>query len=86
MKDHPTPEEVRDKYRAIFLTPMGMDVLADILTECHFGCTLDPENVVQISEHNVGVLILAKCGIFGNSTKREVVVALSKVTPDKKGG
>jgi hypothetical protein len=71
-----------DKYRAIFLTPMGLEVLADILEMCHFGCTLDPDNKVMVSEHNLGVVILSKCGIFSKGTKDSVIMALATVIPD----
>jgi hypothetical protein len=74
---HNKPEEnVRNKYRAIFLSPMGLDVLADILQVCHFGCTLDPDNKVQVSEHNVGVMILAKCGVFSEDRLQDAIRAL----------
>jgi hypothetical protein len=58
-------DELSQKYRHIFLSPLGLEVLVDILQDCHFGCTLDPDNKVQIAEYNVGITILAKCGVFG---------------------
>ena len=82
MADHTPPGEMQDKYRAVFLqSPMGLEVLGDILQECHFGCTLDPDNKVEVSEHGVGVLILAKCGVFSPGTLGDVVRALASVTP-----
>jgi hypothetical protein len=62
---------------------MGLDVLADILDMCHFGCTLDPDNKVMVAEYNVGVAILSKCGIFSQGTKNNVVKALSSVMPEE---
>jgi len=80
-----TPEELMDKYRAVFLqTPMGLEVLGDILLMCHFGCTLNPANVVQVSEYNVGATILSNCGIFGHGTLDEVIKSLASVAPEKK--
>ena len=77
-------DPLQGKYRHIFINPLGIDVLSDILSMCHFGCTLDPENKVQISEYNVGVAILAKCGIFSDETFGQVVDALCSVIPQKK--
>ena len=74
--------ELIAKYRAVFLeSQLGRDVLADILSTCHFGCTLDPDNTVQVSEYNVGIAILHKCGIFGKGTMDDVLRALSGVSP-----
>lgn len=69
-------DEIRQKYFHTFSTPIGREVLIDILTDCHFGCTLNPENTAQISEYNVGVAILAKCGVFGPERAIPVVDAL----------
>jgi len=78
----PKPDEMTDKYRAVFMSsPMGLEVLADILTECHFGCTLQTE--VQMNEHNIGTVILAKCGVFARGTRMDVIRALSTVIPSK---
>ena len=77
-------EDIGGKYRHIFSSPMGRDVLSDILTECHFGMTLDPDNKAQIAEFNVGMMVLAKCGILGPDTKKDVINALCGVTPKLK--
>ena len=70
------------KYRNLFLrSSLGKDVLWDILSECHFGCTLDPDNKVQVSEYNVGVMILNNLGIFSEDTGRDVIKALANVSP-----
>ena len=75
---------VGDKYKYLFSSPMGREVLADILAECHFGTTLNPDNKVQIAEYNVGIMILAKCGILGPITRTDVINALCNVTPKTK--
>lgn len=74
-------QEIRAKYRLVLLDGIGLDVLSDILRSCHFGCTLNPENTVQVAEYNVGIAILGRCGIFGEGTFEQVVKALASVTP-----
>lgn len=82
MSDHTIPKEVTDKYRAVFFgSPMGLEVLGDILNDCHYGSTLDMENPHQIAEYNVGVVILAKCGVLGGEVMQDVVRALSTIMP-----
>jgi hypothetical protein len=72
-----------DKYRHVFLgSDIGKEVLGDILQVCHFGCTLDPDNKVQVSEYNVATHILSKCGIFAPGTLKDVMNALASVMPD----
>ncbi len=77
------PEKLRAKYRAVFLQNVyGTDVLADILVElCKFGCTLDPDNKVQVSQYNVGVAILQRLGTFSEDTLDDVIRALANVVP-----
>ncbi len=77
------PEKLRSKYRAVFLQNVyGTDVLADILVElCKFGCTLDPDNKVQVSQYNVGVAILQRLGTFSEETLDDVIRALANVVP-----
>lgn len=73
----------QDKYRAVFLSPMGREVLGDILMECEFGCCLTPTDPGQIGKYNVAVLILAKLGIFGKGTLPQVLEAFTAVMPEK---
>lgn len=76
-------EDVGKKYRHLFSSSLGREVLADILGECHFGSTLDPDNKAQVAEYNVGVLILAKCGVFIHGTKMDVINGLLNSVPIK---
>lgn len=78
-------DEIRAKYRQVFLhSQLGKDVLADILKLCKFGCSLDPENLVQVSEYNVGVAILHRLGILAEDTLEDVVRALASIVPLEK--
>jgi len=75
-------EKIQAKYRELFLNnTLGQDVLADILQLCKFGCTLDPDNKVQVAEYNLGVIILHRCGIFAEDTLENVIRALANVVP-----
>lgn len=78
-------DELSQKYRHVFTSPIGKEVLTDILATCHFGETLDPDNKVQIAEYNVGVYILFQCGVFGPDRGTEVINALiNSLTSSKK--
>jgi len=57
-------EAMNRRYRNVFGSPEGRAVLGDILTTCHFGETLNPENPVQVAEYNVGLAIAFKAGVF----------------------
>jgi len=75
-----TREELIYKYRTVFLSPIGLEVLGDILIGmCHFGQTLDNEH--QMDEYNIGVGILAKIGAFSEGTRFDVLSAIASVTP-----
>jgi len=74
---------VIDKYRAVFMSPLGLEVLGDILTTCHFGCTLDPDNPANVAEYNVGVTILNRCGVFHQGTLPQVLNAFTAITPQE---
>jgi hypothetical protein len=69
-----------DKYRITFMeSPFGKEVLSDILFQCHFGESLKDETMTI--EYNVGLAILARCGIFGPNTRQDVINALCSVRP-----
>ena len=52
------------RYKNVFGSPEGRSVLSDILTTCHFGETLNPENPTQVSEYNTALVIAHKAGVF----------------------
>lgn len=69
-----------EKYRLVFMgSEIGLEVLGDILGDCHFGESLATE--VEMNEHNVGVAILNKCGVFGENTLSQVLNAFTAVSP-----
>jgi len=55
-------EAMNRRYRNVFGSSEGRSVLGNILTVCHFGETLDPENPVQVAEYNVGLAIAFRSG------------------------
>jgi len=77
-------KQIINKYRKVFLSPLGREVLTDILTMCHFGKTLDSANLHQVAEYNVGVAILAKMGIFAEGTMMNLLNAMATVIPNFK--
>ena len=78
--------ELTAKYRTVFGTAIGQDVLSDLLVNfCEFGVFLDPHNVEQVARHNVGTSILSRMGILSTETREQVIRALMAVVPkDKK--
>ena len=80
----PKEDDIGNKYRHVFSSPMGREVLADILTECHFMEVPDASNPHKCGEQGIGILILAKCGILGPDTKMRVIDALLNVFPKSK--
>lgn len=55
-------DEIQQRYRNTFGSEEGRKVLGDILTMCHFGETLDPQDSVAVAEYNVGVTIARMAG------------------------
>ena len=50
---------MQERYRAVFFnSPLGLEVLTDLLTELGFGSTLDPDKPYQVYQHNLAVVIL----------------------------
>jgi hypothetical protein len=74
-------KEIQKKYKLVFLSVEGRQVLGDILFLCHFGRTLNPDNKTQIAEYNVGVSILGRIGILSEDSLNDVVNAICNITP-----
>lgn len=71
------------KYRHVFTSQFGMDVLADILVElCHFGQEL--ENADQVAQYNLGVYILSRMGVYSKANSLNVIRALASTLPAPK--
>lgn len=51
---------IEDKYRFVFGSEVGLEVLADIMAMCHVGQHLDPDNKNEVIAHNLGLSIMAK--------------------------
>lgn len=58
------PSEMQKHYKNVFSGEEGRVVLGDILTICHFGETLDPEDRVCVAEYNVGLTIARMAGVL----------------------
>jgi hypothetical protein len=72
---------IEGKYRHVFVgSQIGLDVLADILVVfCHFGCFID--DAYQMAQHNVGVNILSRCGIFKPENRQNVIRSMVNAIP-----
>jgi len=66
----PKPPEptITDYYRACLCSPLGLNVLIDILRMCHWLERLDPNDPVKVAEYNIGMQILAQCNGSQNLT------------------
>lgn len=63
----PKEPDIRDKYRALFSTGLGIDVLDDIMKLCGFGELIEVNNPAMVARHNLAVAILSKC--LGSESK-----------------
>ena len=68
---------IEEKYLYLFNSPIGQEVLGDILFRCHFGSALN--NEVEMNEYNVGIYILGKIGMANKQTISDVVRAICSV-------
>jgi hypothetical protein len=57
--------EDMEKFRLVFFRDkIGMEVLSAILKLCHHGEIINPDNVVMMSEYNIGVVMLQILGVY----------------------
>jgi hypothetical protein len=71
-------EKARDTaeaYHKLFSTPLGTDVLVDILNDCGFASLQDVTSESEIARINVGKTILRKAAIWIPEYLRELVSA-----------
>lgn len=77
-------ENRQEKYRVTFFgSPIGKEVLGDMLSECGFGTSIDADNHAQVAAHNLCMLILNRCGVLGNGTLPKIVNAFAGIRPDE---
>lgn len=70
-----------DKYRSVFNTPDGQEVLQDILDSCNYF-SLEEPGVDTLILHNFAKSLLAKCGILTIKNKGYFLQALFKIPVD----
>jgi hypothetical protein len=75
--------ELIGKYRHVFLSsPMGHEVLADILQSARFLQLQRPGDPLDAAGQNFGIIILQRCGILTEgASMREIVDALAQILP-----
>ena len=71
--------DIKAKYRVLFGSEIGQEVLSDILINfCNFGCFLDGEK--ERIEYNVGVNILSRLKVFTSQVnKKDIIQSLFNV-------
>jgi hypothetical protein len=62
-------------YRSVFFTPEGRQVLAHLLTDMGLFNELEATEY-EVSQHNVGIRLLARLGIIRPNNIQEIVNAL----------
>ncbi len=77
-------KDIRAKYRALFDSPIGREVLRDILINAEFGSILHPENYIKFMWHNIAITILKECGMIGPDLMDQVVNGFCNVIPTNK--
>ena len=77
-------KELQGKYRHLFVSSeIGLDVLSDILVNfCHFGCFIYDN--YDMAQHNVGVSILSRIGLFTPENRKNVMMAMVNAIPTPK--
>jgi hypothetical protein len=87
LKDTDSKKEKKDieltvaKYRSVFCSEIGEEVLNDILWEAGHGRSIGYMTDVQRGAYDLGTTILNKMGIYIGTTRREVTNALLNVSP-----
>lgn len=73
--------ELTAKYRTVFGSAIGQEVLADILVNrLKFGCYLG-ESLGDIALHNAAIGILNMVGVIAKGNGLEVIKALQTISP-----
>ncbi len=70
---------IRFKYRELFSSELGREVLADLLEQAEFGTIIHPQNEVKLMWHNAAICILRECGMVGEGLMDQLVDALCSV-------
>ena len=75
--------DLKEKYQLVFNSPIGQEVLADILVnKLNFGCYLK-EALGDVSLHNAAIAILSEMGIVEVGNGEQVIKALMVISTRK---
>ena len=72
--------KLANKYRRVFNTPEGKEVLTDILNDLRFYADTK-EGEADLVRHNSAALILAKCGIWNPEHIEGITDKLFELSP-----
>lgn len=74
-------EEWSNKYRTVFFgSHEGTEVLDDILRECGYYDTLNPDNPSAVAIHNMAKVILSKMGLVENGSTVEMLKTMYRLS------
>jgi len=71
------------KYRIVFNSEMGAEVLNDILREAGHGRPIGDMSDVQRGAYDLGTTILYKIGVYIHETRQAVTNALLNIQPQE---
>ena len=75
LEEKKEPTNINEKYRIVFGSVLGREVLADILINlCNFAMILDTNDPRAIAEYNIGIRILETMKIFTSKTNKIDVI------------
>lgn len=79
LKSEDTNLDIKAKYRILFDSDIGREVLSDILINfCNFGCFIDSDK--ERIEYNVGINILSRLKVFTSQVnKKDIIDSLYNV-------
>ena len=80
-----TDDLLTAKYRSVLLSPLGIDVLKDIMVSfCYMGQFHEAGNAEQDGAYNVGISIMSRLGIYTPGTDLfQLFAAFTAVVPKK---
>ena len=71
--------EKAEKWRTVFGSPLGKEVLEEMLIELQFFNTIDPTDVEQVALHNYGKSIMYRLGFLQDKNVSSIIDDMFKL-------